>query len=461
MARKTSTRFSALPTSRRRRARPRRAPRLRNARSARSPRSLSACPRTSKRENSTGASPAFPTERAALVQLVHVALDSCRLPREKFFHRVRELRVPQPVRGPGLGRHEAARELVLALCAPLEDPDAALDAELQRLVIADLEMQQRYVTDRTPIAPVQRHRREDVEGACDRLAVELGKHHEHVLGKSLAEAPEEGEVEVGRRVMRAVGAVVAASEEGPVFLANLSPDQPPQAHARFLNLAPLLADFLALGGSKLGQELLETRVATVLPVELDRAAQHHSRRFHLARLGLGGEQHVQRRRLAREPNRGANQERARGRVACKQAGSRDRRKRDRAEQLGVVNESVAVIGVGPSPIENVFPVGMRLEVQGHRADQRCALPQGEMVRRPSGAFAGASRLVESVKKFMAQERLLTDKRVPRPRLDGRERVDKLDRGRVFLQSMWAEAALAASDYRCGYPPAAQRRMPRW
>jgi len=247
-----------------------------------------------------------------------------------------------------------------------------------------------------------------------------------------------------------------------VLVANLPAGESPQAYARFLHPAPLLTDFLALGRSELGQELLETRVAAVLPVELDRAAQHHSRRFHLARLGPGREQHVQRRRFAREPDRGANQQRPRGRVARKQAGSRDRRKRDRAEQLGIVRKSVAVIGVGPGPIENVFPVGVGFEVQGHRAGERFALPQGEIVRRPSGGLAGAPRLVQGMEKLVAQERLLADKRVPGPRLDGRERVDKLDRGRVFLQSVRSKAALAAgrsqkSMYACGLG----RRMPRW
>src|SRR6266849_10816871 len=96
-------------------------------------------------------------------------------------------------------RHESSRELVFALCAPLEDTDATFYAELQRLVIADLEMQQRHVANRAPVAAVQHERRENIEGACDRLSIELGKHHQEVLGKRLTEPSEELQIEIGRR----------------------------------------------------------------------------------------------------------------------------------------------------------------------------------------------------------------------------------------------------------------------
>src|SRR5882724_13054687 len=106
----------------------------------------------------------------------------------------------QPVRRPRGVRHESPRELVFALRTPLEDTDAAFYAELERLVIADLEMQQRHVADRAPIAAVQHPGRENIEGARDRLSIELGKHHHEVFGKRLAEPPEELQIEIGRRV---------------------------------------------------------------------------------------------------------------------------------------------------------------------------------------------------------------------------------------------------------------------
>ena len=53
-------------------------------------------------------------------------------------------------------RQIAARELVLALGAGLDALELAVDGELDGLVIADLEMQERVVLDRAPVAAEQR-----------------------------------------------------------------------------------------------------------------------------------------------------------------------------------------------------------------------------------------------------------------------------------------------------------------
>src|SRR5882762_1806710 len=90
---------------------------------------------------------------------------------------------------------------------------------------------------------------------------------------------------------------------------------------------------------------------------------------------------------------------------------------------------------------------MRLGVEGHGTDERCALPQREIARRPTRALAGTTGLMERMQKFVAQERMPFGKRIPCPRLDGPERIDDLDRGRIFLQSTRSEVALTVSDYR--------------
>src|SRR5207245_520196 len=160
-------------------------------------------------------------------------------------------------------------ELVFTLRASLEDPDAAFYAEIQRLVIAHLEMQQREVADRAPVTAVQHPRRENIEGARDRLSIELGKDHEEVFGQRLAEPPKELQVEIRRRVMRSVGVVVAAGEKVPVLVAGFGSDQPPPARPRFLHPSSLLSDFFALRRSEIGEKLIEIGVATVFPMKLD------------------------------------------------------------------------------------------------------------------------------------------------------------------------------------------------
>ena len=89
---------------------------------------------------------------------------------------------------------------------------------------------------------------------------------------------------------------------------------------------------------------------------------------------------MQRRDLERESQCGANEERPGLGVAREQTGAGDRRERDRSEQLGIVGKSMAVIGIGPRPVEDILAVGVRLEVEGHSTDERCALPQGQIAR---------------------------------------------------------------------------------
>src|SRR5689334_24081918 len=110
-------------------------------------------------------------------------------------------------------------------------------------------------------------------------------------------------------MVRAVRAVVAAREKGPMLISDLRAGHPPHAHARILHSAALLEDLLALGRGEIGEKLPEARVAAVLPVELHRPPQHQPRRFQFARLGLGGKQDVQRGRVSREPESGANEDR--------------------------------------------------------------------------------------------------------------------------------------------------------
>jgi len=55
--------------------------------------------------------------------------------------------------------------------------------------------------------------------------------------------------------------------------------------------------------------------------------------------------------------------------------------------------------------------------------------------------------MKSMEKFVAKEGMPCGKRIPRPWLDGPERIDNLDRGRVFLQSTRSEAVLTVDDYR--------------
>src|SRR6266852_2541777 len=70
--------------------------------------------------------------------------------------RAAERGVGDIMRGMGGDRAVAARDLVGALRARLDHLQALLDRVLDRLIVADLEMQERPVLDRAPIAAIDR-----------------------------------------------------------------------------------------------------------------------------------------------------------------------------------------------------------------------------------------------------------------------------------------------------------------
>ena len=192
-------------------------------------------------------------------------------------------------------RQEPARELVHALRAALEARDPALDAEVDRLVIARLEMQARHVFARAPVAAPKRRGVEDVERGAQALPVAVAEHEHHVRGEAVRDALEELERQVWRRVVGAIRAAVAVEEERQVAGADVAADAPLEPDARFAELAPLLPDLLALVVAHRREEIREVAIALVAPVELHAFARDHARGRRLAQLRLVDEEHVQRR----------------------------------------------------------------------------------------------------------------------------------------------------------------------
>ena len=161
---------------------------------------------------------------------------------------------------------------MLTLGATFEGLELLRNRVVDRLVIAALEVEQRYVFHRAPIAPVQGVRVAHEQRSRDRLSLALCQHHDDVFGQRGTEAQEELEVEVRRRAMRGVGAAVAAVEELPVFSGDRLALEPAERNARVTHAAALLADVLAPLVRKAREEVVEACVALVLPVELHRAA---------------------------------------------------------------------------------------------------------------------------------------------------------------------------------------------
>ena len=84
----------------------------------------------------------------------------------------------------GRDRHVAARELVLALRAGLDAGEPARDREVDRLMVADLEMQEGVILDAAPVAAVERVRADEVDRAGDVAAGAPGHHQQDALAPS-------------------------------------------------------------------------------------------------------------------------------------------------------------------------------------------------------------------------------------------------------------------------------------
>ena len=161
-------------------------------------------------------------------------------------------------------------------------------------------------------------------------------------------------------MVRPVGVAVTPVEELPVLALDLGAAQPLKTNACVMHLAPFLFEVLPLLVGEARQEVVEVDVAIVLPVELHRASKEHAARMHELRFLLLGKEHMKRRHALGHVKRLADEQRAIGIVSCEHSRAGHWGERDRPQQLWVVLQSVARIGVGPRPVEYVFAIGMRL-----------------------------------------------------------------------------------------------------
>ncbi len=102
------------------------------------------------------ACPSRLAERAGLRQLLAGRRHIGALALEIVVDRAAQRRIGDVVRRIGGDRQIAARELVLALGAGLDAGELVRDGEFDRLVVAELEMQERVVLDAAPVAAEQR-----------------------------------------------------------------------------------------------------------------------------------------------------------------------------------------------------------------------------------------------------------------------------------------------------------------
>ena len=112
--------------------------------------------------------------------------------------RVRELGMCQPVSRPGRLRGKAAADLVLPLGAGLENLFAGVNAVVDALVVAGLEVQGIVMAITSPIAPVQDFLTFEENGGGHRALVLLGENHQDIVSQFATDRPEKGLSKVGQ-----------------------------------------------------------------------------------------------------------------------------------------------------------------------------------------------------------------------------------------------------------------------
>ncbi len=148
----------------------------------------------------------------------------------------------------GRDRQIAAGQLVLALGAGLDALELVLDGVFDGLIVAELEVQERVVLGRAPVASEQRVRAAKVDGARDEASGALGHHQHDVLRHPFADQRIELPREIGPAPFARAGLHVELEEGVPGLLGEVLAGEPVHGDTGGQRIAPLALDGFALAG---------------------------------------------------------------------------------------------------------------------------------------------------------------------------------------------------------------------
>src|SRR5579885_3216357 len=187
---------------------------------------------------------------------------------EIVLNRPPEGRIRNVVRRISGVRKIAARELMLALGPGLDARQPVSDGIFDRLVIADLEMQERMMLDRAPMAAEQRAVADEVDRPGDEAAGPL-RHDQHGLVRhGLPDEGKEFAGQVGTPPLARAGLHVECEEGVPRGFGKVRPAEPRHVDAGRKRVAAFAPDGLALARRTRGVEIVEGRKAGIVPMEL-------------------------------------------------------------------------------------------------------------------------------------------------------------------------------------------------
>ena len=176
---------------------------------------------------------------------------------------------------------------MLALRAGLDARELALDRKVDRLIVAQLEMQERVVLDRAPVPAVERVAADEVDRARDVAPGAFRHHQQHLVGHRLADQRIEFARQIGPAPFARAGVHVEGEESVPDAFGQVAAGEPLHLDAVLERAGALAPDRLALARRERREEIVEGRVAGILPMELLVVALQEAVRAEQVPFGLG------------------------------------------------------------------------------------------------------------------------------------------------------------------------------
>jgi hypothetical protein len=196
----------------------------------------------------------------------------------------------------------------------------------------------------------------------------------------------------------------------PYGLGQIGAGQPFDSDAGGERFFALAADDLALARIERGEEILERRVAVVLPMELLVGALQIAARAQRLPFGLRQKRHVRGREFALPGDFGERIAECEPHLLGERAGAGEEaraghgRERHRGLQLRIVVAADALERVRPAVIEDVFALRVAFQIAGRGADEFALSGFDEqMARLPAGAAANRLRLFKRGEECVRNE----------------------------------------------------------
>ena len=309
------------------------------------------------------------------------------------------------MRRPGRDGHIAARKLVLPLRARLHARQTPRNGGVDRLIIAELEMQERDVFGTAPVSTIKRVGANQVERPGNGHAVAIGEHQQYFVAHPLRQQREESARQIRSPPFAVAGVLIKSPESIPMPLGQVAARQVHDVQPRNGGGA-FLADRFTLARGQCGKEIVEGRVPIIRPVKLGALTDQPTRIAKHVKLIVGN-------KVRMRPGHAvavaqclcAGDQRARGfSGARKQARPGNRRKRSGNQQLGVISPPGMFPRIGPTVIEHIFALAMGLCVCGRdTAERSVGIIKRNRQRLPAGTRANAARILKRRKESMADE----------------------------------------------------------